>query len=87
MISKENLLKEARHYTYKPEILEKVYRLLTTLEQITEVPYLKDRFVLKGGTALNLSKRAERPRHSWRGCKALSPSVDQFLGIACCSIY
>ena len=33
MMSKELLLKEARANDYKPEILEKMYRLLTTLDQ------------------------------------------------------
>lgn len=54
MMSKELLLKEARANYYKPEILEKVYRLLTTLDQFMSVPYLRERLVLKGGTALNL---------------------------------
>ena len=54
LTSKEALLKEAKEKGYKPEILEKVYRLLDTLQQFTSVPYLKERFVLKGGTALNL---------------------------------
>lgn len=53
-ISKESLLKEARNKGYKPEILEKVYRLLGVFQQMMEVPYLRERLVLKGGTALNL---------------------------------
>lgn len=64
MISKEFLLKEARANYYKPEILEKVYRLLTTLEQFMSVPYLRERLVLKGGTALNLFYFDEVPRLS-----------------------
>ena len=54
MMSKELLMKEAKANYYKPEILEKVYRLLTTLDQFMAVPYLRDRLALKGGTALNL---------------------------------
>lgn len=54
MMSKDILLKEAKASHYKPEILEKVYRLLTTLDQFMSVPYLRERLVLKGGTALNL---------------------------------
>jgi len=64
MISKENLLQQAKIYNYKPEILEKVYWLLTTLEQFASVPYLRDRLVLKGGTALNLFHFEEIPRLS-----------------------
>ena len=64
MMSKDLLLKEARANNYKPEILEKVYRLLTTLDQFMSVPYLRDRLVLKGGTALNLFYFNEVPRLS-----------------------
>lgn len=54
MMSKEELLHQAKKDHYKPEILEKVYYLLGLLEQLVKIPYLKDRLVLKGGTALNL---------------------------------
>lgn len=64
MMSKDVLLREARANYYKPEILEKVYRLLTTLDQFMAVPYLRERFVLKGGTALNLFYFDEIPRLS-----------------------
>jgi predicted nucleotidyltransferase component of viral defense system len=53
-MSKEDLRKEAKNRGYRPEILEKVYRLLDLLEQFMGIPYLKDRLVLKGGTAINL---------------------------------
>lgn len=43
MMSKDVLLREARANNYKPEILEKVYRLLTTLDQFMSVPYLRER--------------------------------------------
>jgi len=64
LTSKEALLKEAKEKGYKPEILEKVYRLLDTLQQFTSIPYLKERLVLKGGTALNLFYFDSMPRLS-----------------------
>ena len=64
MMSKESLLKLARSQHYKPEILEKVLRLLQVLQQFMAVPYLRDRFVLKGGTALNLFQFDNVPRLS-----------------------
>lgn len=64
LTSKEALMSEARIKGYKPEILEKVYCLLSVLQQIMEVPYLKERLVLKGGTALNLFCVDEIPRLS-----------------------
>jgi predicted nucleotidyltransferase component of viral defense system len=62
--SKEALFKLAKELDYKPEILEKVYRLLNSLKQIMRVPYLKERLVLKGGTALNLFCFDKTPRLS-----------------------
>lgn len=64
MMSRERLLQLAREQDYKPEVLEKVYRLLETLSQIAKIPFLKDRLVLKGGTALNLFCFNEVPRLS-----------------------
>lgn len=64
MMSRDSLLKEARAKSYKPEILEKVYRLISVLDQFISVPYLRDRLVLKGGTALNLFYFDEIPRLS-----------------------
>jgi predicted nucleotidyltransferase component of viral defense system len=64
MMSKESLLKLARNQHYKPEILEKVLKLLQVLQQIMAVPYLRERFVLKGGTALNLFQFDNVPRLS-----------------------
>lgn len=49
---------------YKPEILEKVYRLLDVFQQIMSVSYLNERLVLKGGTALNLFCFEQLPRLS-----------------------
>lgn len=64
MMSKDLLLRDARANNYKPEILEKVYRLLITLDQFMSVPYLRERLVLKGGTALNLFYFDKVPRLS-----------------------
>ena len=62
--SKEQLMQYAQIDGYKPEILEKVYRLLDVFQQIISVPYLKERVVLKGGTALNLFCFKKLPRLS-----------------------
>lgn len=62
--SKDALMRQARAEGYKPEILEKVYRLLDVFQQIMSVPYLKKRLVLKGGTALNLFCFERLPRLS-----------------------
>ncbi len=64
MISKERLMQESKKYHYKPENLEKVYRLLAALDQFMVIPYLRDRLVLKGGTALNLFYFEDIPRLS-----------------------
>lgn len=62
--SKEQLMHQARSGSYKPEILEKVYRLLDVFQQIMVVPFLQERLVLKGGTALNLFCFERLPRLS-----------------------
>lgn len=62
--SKEQLMSQARAGGYKPEILEKVYRLLDVFQQIMAVPFLQERLVLKGGTALNLFCFERLPRLS-----------------------
>jgi predicted nucleotidyltransferase component of viral defense system len=64
MNSKKELLALAKANDYKPEILEKVQKLLFTLEQFMAVPNLRDRLVLKGGTALNLFHFENIPRLS-----------------------
>lgn len=64
LISKEILFKDAKTKGYKAEILEKVYRLLDTFKQLLSIPYLQDRLVLKGGTALNLFYFERLPRLS-----------------------
>ncbi len=57
-------MSHARTSGYKPEILEKVYRLLDVFQQIMSVPFLQERLVLKGGTALNLFCFEQLPRLS-----------------------
>lgn len=52
--SAEYLRQEAGRTGFRPEILEKVFRLLNLLEALRRHPYLSSRVVLKGGTALNL---------------------------------
>ena len=53
-ISKEILIREATNTGFRAAILEKVWRLMNVLEGINAHPFLKERLVLKGGTALNL---------------------------------
>lgn len=53
-ISKEKLQQEAIMTGFKMEHLEKVFILMELLEDFSSFPQLKDKFVLKGGTALNL---------------------------------
>jgi hypothetical protein len=52
--SRELLVREAQLRSFRPEILEKVFQLLHLLRSFLNHPYLRDRIVLKGGTALNL---------------------------------
>lgn len=63
-ISKVDLINEAKNKGFRPEILEKVFLLLKLLEQYFSVPYLRERLVLKGGTALNLFVFDDLPRLS-----------------------
>jgi len=53
-IFKELLIRESNQTGFRAEILEKVWRLMNVLEGINAHPYLQERLVLKGGTALNL---------------------------------
>lgn len=53
-LSRERLLTEAAATGFRPEILEKALHLLTLLERLGDHPWLKGRWALKGGTALNL---------------------------------
>jgi len=54
LVSTERLYYEAESKGFRPEILEKVIYLIYLLNRFSEDYFLKDRFVLKGGTALNL---------------------------------
>ncbi len=53
-ISPEKLSFEAEATGFRPEALEKVAYLLRLLDAIRSHPFLKDKLVLKGRTALNL---------------------------------
>ena len=53
-ISPQRLRAEAHSTGFRPEVLEKAIRLLNLLEGLRSHPFLKGRFALKGGTALNL---------------------------------
>ncbi|MFQ5705481.1 MAG: nucleotidyl transferase AbiEii/AbiGii toxin family protein [Gemmatimonadales bacterium] len=54
MLSESDLAREAAATGFQAEPLEKVLRLLELLESLRSHPFLKERIVLKGGTALNL---------------------------------
>jgi predicted nucleotidyltransferase component of viral defense system len=47
-------MSEATQTGFRPEMLEKVLQLSALLRALRAHPFLKDRVVLKGGTALNL---------------------------------
>ena len=53
-ISSETLANQAEATGFRPDILEKVALLLQLLDAVRSHPFLKDKLVLKGGTALNL---------------------------------
>ncbi len=53
-LSSEDLRRIAGEAGFSPEPLEKVVRLLDLLDALRSHPYLANRMVLKGGTALNL---------------------------------
>ena len=53
-LSRERLLREAGATGFRPESLEKVIRLVSLLNGIFRHADLRERLVLKGGTALNL---------------------------------
>ena len=53
-ISPETLTKQAEATGFRPDMLEKVGLLLQLLDAIRNHPFLKNKLVLKGGTALNL---------------------------------
>ena len=53
-LSRERLLRVAEQTGFRPEVVEKVIRLLGLLDGFRSHPFLKERLALKGGTALNL---------------------------------
>ncbi len=53
-ISYEKLLAQAEATGFRADVLEKVAHLLKLLEALGSHPFLKEKLVLKGGTALNL---------------------------------
>jgi len=50
----DDLQREAASTGFRPEVLEKVLRLLSLLDALRSHPFLRPRVALKGGTALNL---------------------------------
>lgn len=54
MISREKLLEEAEGTGFRPDAIEKVIHLLNLLGAFRSHPFLTERLVLKGGSALNL---------------------------------
>lgn len=53
-LNEADLLQQAKTAGFRPEMLEKVILLIDLLNEIFDSSYLKQRLVLKGGTALNL---------------------------------
>lgn len=53
-LSRERIQSLSGETGYKPDMLEKAAHLIALLDLISHDDYLKDRVVLKGGTALNL---------------------------------
>src|SRR5262249_47335428 len=53
-VSRRKLLAEAEKTGYRPDIIEKAIQLLHLLDNLNSHPFLKGRWALKGGTALNL---------------------------------
>lgn len=54
MLTRDRLLAEASELGVQPAMLEKVTRLTSLLVHLRDHPYLRGRWALKGGTALNL---------------------------------
>jgi hypothetical protein len=53
-LSPERIAAEVTATGFRPEVVEKVAQLLELLRGLAAHPYLRDRWALKGGTALNL---------------------------------
>lgn len=66
-ISREKLMEEAGRAGFGPVTFEKVVRLLGLLAALRSHPFLQDKLVLKGGTALNLF---------WLNAPRLSVDID-----------
>lgn len=54
MLSSSEVLPIAESIGFNPWIIEKVLHLLNLLDALNSHPYLKGKWVLKDGTALNL---------------------------------
>jgi predicted nucleotidyltransferase component of viral defense system len=54
ILSRERLMSESETTGFRPELLEKVMRLVSLLNAIAANPRVRDVVALKGGTALNL---------------------------------
>jgi predicted nucleotidyltransferase component of viral defense system len=54
ILSKQKLYQEASETGFRAEILEKVFILMDLLNELTIFPQIKNKWALKGGTALNL---------------------------------
>lgn len=54
LVSKERLVAEKEITGYRFDIIEKVLWLMEILNAVASDPFLSDKIVLKGGTALNL---------------------------------
>ena len=52
--SAPEILPAARANGFNEEVVEKVFHLMRLLNVLNKHPYLKGKWVLKGGTALNL---------------------------------
>jgi len=57
IFSASELLPLAEKTVYKAEMIEKVLHLMRLLNALNSHPYLKNKWVLKGGTALNLFRQ------------------------------
>ena len=88
MLSSQELLREAAATGFQAEPLEKVVQLLDLLESLRSHPFLKERIVLKGGTALNLfifkARRlrvvCRSPPQNWTRSKPMDVYADHCRG-------
>jgi hypothetical protein len=56
-VTPQAIAKEVAATGFGAEPIEKVFRLMALLDALHSHPFLKTRFALKGGTALNLFRR------------------------------